>query len=45
MNNGVVRSSAYIVSQEKFVTAEALAGIDEEVEPLGNILGFQVTMT
>ena len=45
MDDGKIRSSAYLVSQASFVTQKKLDGIDREEEevPVGNVLGFQVS--
>ncbi|BDA43796.1 Uncharacterized protein y4fB [Coccomyxa sp. Obi] len=44
VDGGRVRSSAYVVKQEEFVTAKALKEIDEEILPLGDPLHFQVSV-
>ena len=45
MDGGRVRSSAYLVTQAKFATQDALNAIDQEEEilPLGDPLHFQVS--
>ncbi len=44
-DGGRIRSSAYLVSQAKFVTQDLLDAIDQEEEilPLGEVQNFQVS--